>query len=110
MDINIGDTFKIDHKKIKMRKPCKNPDKVFVVDKISKGGHFVYYIDRRTSVKCKCQYCDGGVTNKYRFSNPNNDSEIGNITRSIGSNIIIIVERKVERDRNLKLKILLSGK
>lgn len=103
MDINIGDTFKINHKKLKLRRPCKNPDKVFVVDQISKSRVSVHYIDRRTSIKCKCYYCD---TNKYRL--PDN-SEIGNITRTISADYTIIIERKVERERNLKLKILLNG-
>lgn len=108
MDINIGDTFKINHKKLKLRKPCKNPNKVFVVDSISKSGHSVSYIDRRTSIKCKCYHCDGGVSNVYRFTNPNSNSEIGNITRTISVDNIIIVERKRERERNLKLRIILN--
>lgn len=91
----IGDKFVIDWRGLKKVYPnlivCNFPHLEFTIDSLSKSKLSVYYLDRRTNKKCKCQYCsmtDITGTRKY----------------SIGLNYIIITQKKlsVERDRKLK--------
>lgn len=93
MDINIGDRFIINYKKICETyinvKPCLFPDKVFTIMGFSKSNFSVYYADNRTTRKCSCHICSQKTK-----------------VKSIGRDDIIIVETKTQRERDLKLKSL----
>lgn len=98
MDINIGDTFIINYKKVletyPFLKPCCFPNKVFTIDGFSKSGLSVYYYDNRTNIKCDCKWCNPLTTLGDR--------------KSIGKSDIIIQETFKQRERNLKLKKLIK--
>lgn len=100
--MDIGDTFRIDFKKIIEHYPtipmCKYPNKVFVIDHFSKSEQSVYYLDKRTSSKCGCGYCKLYNVDKSKIKN--------GILRSQGINYIIIVETRLQRERNIKLRSL----
>jgi hypothetical protein len=60
---NIGDVFVIDHKGIRQNYSaspiCNFPNKKFIITHFSKSGMSAYYVDNRTSNKCKCYQCQG---------------------------------------------------
>lgn len=91
----IGDEFKINHSEIykvmrtSNRYKCKDPDKTFIVSKLSHSRSSVYYIDGRTSRKCLCRQCD--------------DKKI---EKCIGISDIILVSPKIQREREIQLKKL----
>lgn len=70
---------------------CKYPDKRFIIKGFSGTTLTVYYNDNRTNNNCLCSHCIG---NK--------------IEKNIGRNLITIVETRIQRERDLKLKRILS--
>lgn len=102
MVVNIGDTFRIDmtetYKLYPNLKRCKCPDKTFVVEIFSKSSMSVYYIDNRTSSKCRCALCD--VT-QDKFSEYRK-------MKCVNVNDIVITETKLQRERNIKLRQILK--
>ncbi len=101
LEFQIGDSFRIVGK---TKKPCRYKDKVFVVSKISKGGIYIYYEDYRTSMKCNCRFCS---TDKY-LSIIDNKVHEHDKNRQIHVDEIELVDNKIQRERNLKLKIILN--
>jgi len=93
--MNIGDRFVINYDGLYKVYPklikCKYQDKIFTIDKFSKSKISVYYKDDRTNKKCICSLCNS-VSNQG--------------LKSISIYSIIIVETKLQRERNLKLKSL----
>lgn len=73
---------------------CKTPDKRFIIKRFSGSKLTIYYDDKRTNNGCRCNHCN---------SKPLIDFE-----KSVNSNSIVIVESKLERLRDLKLKLLLG--
>lgn len=101
MVINIGDTFRIDMTETYVLYPnlkkCKYPTKTFVVDKFSKSSMSVYYLDNRTSSKCKCELCINTDNNSKRIK-----------LRCISINEVVITETKLQRERDIKLRQILK--
>jgi hypothetical protein len=101
MKFEIGDRFTINHKSLQKIYPysskCKEPDKIFVIDSFTKSGLSVYYIDRRTNIKCNC------------FSCSKRGREIlldGSVRRCIGVSDILLHSKRKQIERNNKLKQL----
>ena len=98
----IGDKFIINWKGITKTYPsvkkCNFPDLEFTIDSFSKSKLSVYYHDKRTNKKCKCQQCD--KENLYCQDNP------CSIPISIGVSDIIITQKKLAIKRSNKLKRL----
>ena len=101
MTPEIGDKFIIDWEGIKKTYPhiqvCEFPDLEFEVHDFSKSKLSVYYLDRRVSKKCQCQYCcttieitTNTIPNRY----------------SIGVNDIIITKKRLAIERIRKLNEL----
>lgn len=92
----IGDIFIINHKGIKKvysgYGSCKCANQEFIVSDLSKSKLSVYYDDLRTNRKCGCQRC--------------RDKKI---KKSIGVSSIIVVDKKVRRDRDKKIKQILKN-
>jgi hypothetical protein len=96
MGCNIGDIFIINHKGIKKTYSgygmCKCPLLEFTVVDFSKSKLSVYYDDLRTNRKCGCYRCLDIKTRK-----------------SIGVSDIIIVDNKLSRNRDKKIKQILKN-
>lgn len=90
--MQIGDTFIIIHSRYSRRGrySCKDPNKKFTIGDISKSGLSVYYEDNRTNNKCRCNYC------RYQSS-----------IKCISISNLEIVETKLQKQRNEKLKFIL---
>jgi hypothetical protein len=90
----LGDKFIINWKKIKSIYPgiqvCKFPDLEFIITGLSKSKQSVYFIDNRTNKKCLCSNCSRE-------------------SKCIGVSDIIITQKKVGIERDLKLKLLLKS-
>ena len=87
MNFEIGDSFKIvDTEYFKYR--CKD-QREFLIKSFSKSGLSVYYEDNRTNPKCRCNNC----------------SMIKGV-KCIGITNIELVSKRLQRERNLKLKEL----
>ncbi len=97
MTPETGDKFIIDWKGIRKTYPyiqvCKFPDLEFEVQDFSKSKLSVYYLDKRTSKKCQCQYCCITDTS-------------GKMQYSIGVNDIIITRKRLQIERDKKLESL----
>jgi hypothetical protein len=94
MSFEIGDSFKIvdggiNPKNSRVYKYNCKDQKEFIITKLSKSGHSVYYEDNRTNKKCKCKNCS-------------DEDEI----KCIGVVNIELVSKRLQRERNLKLKRL----
>ena len=111
VNIEVGDSFKVDWDIVKHEQEivygykfvkCKTPNKVFIVDKFSKSMMTIYYRDYRTNNGCKCRICTGNYfnTTKRVFYNP------GESTKTINKMHVILHEKKLQRERNIKLKQL----
>ena len=107
MNIEVGDSFKVDwrvvkhvqsetygHKFIK----CKKPDKIFIIEKFSKSVLTIYYVDDRTNNSCKCWICKDNNEEHIRAR----DHDYKTISKSF----ITIFQKKLQRERNEKLKQL----
>jgi hypothetical protein len=92
MSLEIGDSFKIIDTDA-FKRNCKSPDEIFVVDRFSDSKLSVYYIDTRTKMKCRCNNCFQDVLGK-----PN--------MKCIGVYSIELVEKRIVRIRDEKLKEL----
>ena len=86
--IEIGDIFTIKPYKI-----CIRQNKRFRAVKFSKSGLSVYYFDLRTNNPCKCGNCK--------------PSESIDNLKCIGISSTVLVEKKLQYERNIKLKALL---
>jgi hypothetical protein len=101
MTIEIGDSFTIDYKKINgiylnfMK--CKDPDKVFIVESFSKSSLSVYYIDSRKNIKCNCNNCSKKGKEIYLD---------GSVIRCTGISDIKLHSKRIQRERDNKLKKL----
>ncbi len=98
--MNIGDRFMINYDRIYKVYPnilkCKYQNITFIIENFSKSKISVYYKDNRTNLKCLCYLC------KRKSMVVDGVDEI----KSISTYSITIVETKLQRERNLKLKSL----
>jgi hypothetical protein len=103
IDIEVGDLFVITRKGRHRNRPCPYADKVFVVKSFTNTGLGVYYDDNRTNIRCKCINCSKVYIRRY-------DEEGGwskvEVPRSIGVNDIKVVEKRLARERDIKIKLL----
>jgi len=94
--VEVGDIFIINHKGIKKVYKgygmCRCYAMEFTVTKLSKSKLSVYYNDLRTNRKCSCQRC--------------RDT---NLEKCVGIDSIIIVDKKLSRDRDKKIKQILKN-
>lgn len=89
--------------------PCLYVDKRYIIKSFSKSGLSVYYEDNRTNIKCKCNNCRVSATAglEYGYDDKGNWGIVGRSTvRCIGISDIKIVEKRVQRDRDIKIKLL----
>ena len=96
--IEIGDKFVIDHKGIKKiyksYKPCEFPNLEFTIVDFSKSKQSVYFIDKRTNPKCKCNICGSSLVAL-------------DDRKCIGVAQIIITQSRICFERDKKLKQIL---
>jgi hypothetical protein len=99
-----GDEFKIDPKYLGHR--CNAKNKTYIIHHISKHGYgvLVYYRDTRTNIKCTCSQCR--PTNPWG-SAPVKD-EMGNVLKQVHIGNIILIQSKIQRNRDISLKFLLG--
>lgn len=101
MTLEIGDSFKIDYEKINTFYPnfmkCKDPDKLFIIESFSKTSLSVYYIDSRTNIRCSCNNCLKKGREIYLD---------GSVRRCIGVSDIKLHSKRIQRERDNKLKRL----
>lgn len=97
-----GDEFKIDPKYLGRR--CNAKNKTYIIHHISKYGNLVYYKDNRTNIKCTCSQCR---PQNHWGSVPSKD-ENGNELKSIQIQNIILTQSKLQRNRDIYLKVLLG--
>jgi len=90
-----GDEFKINPKYLGRR--CNAKNKTYLIHHISKYGNLVYYKDMRTNVKCTCSQCRQPVKD-----------EDGIILKQINVENIILIQSKIQRNRDISLKVLLG--
>lgn len=94
-EFDIGDEFKINHRgiykkyRVSNRYKCIDPDKTFIVSKLSQSKLSVYYIDNRTSRKCHCNKCYDDRKEKC-----------------IGVDDILLVTHRLQRQRDISLRLL----
>jgi hypothetical protein len=99
-----GDEFKIDTKYLDRR--CNAKNKTYIIHHISKHGYgvLVYYRDNRTNIKCNCSQCR--PTNSLG-SDPVKD-EMGDVLKQVHIGNIILIQSKIQRNRDISLKVLLG--
>lgn len=99
--VEVGDLFVITRKGKHRNRPCPYADKVFVVKSFTNRS--VFYEDNRTNIRCRCINCAKVYIRRY-------DEEGGwskvEVPRSIGVNDIKVVEKRLERERDIKIKLL----
>ncbi len=103
IDIEVGDLFVITRKGKYRNRPCPYADKVFVVKSFTTDNLSVHYDDGRTNIRCKCINCIKAYVMRY-------DKE-GNwvkmeVPRMISVDQIKVVEKRLERERDIKIKLL----
>jgi hypothetical protein len=76
---------------------CKDPDKVFIVESFSKSSLSVYYIDSRKNIKCNCNNCSKKGKEIYLD---------GSVIRCTGISDIKLHSKRIQRERDNKLKKL----
>ncbi len=110
-EMQIGDVFIINHKKIYKDnqvpnwKRCSVPDKRFTINKITPT--LVGYIDNRTNIGCKCNYCQPYYMHQMLYNTlPDRDLK----SKTISKDLIIITMTNKQRTRDISLKILLGKK
>ena len=100
--MEIGDLFIIfDKNKGKSRRnigvnfsyTCKDPNKKFIIKRLSGSNKTIYYNDNRTNNNCECHNCHNCIGEKEK---------------SIRYEEILIVETKFQRERDIKLKTILK--
>jgi len=101
--IEIGDVFVITRRAKWKNKPCLYADKRFIVRDFSSDMLSVYYDDNRTNIRCGCVNC---YVNKKHWYNTNSDMVDGVVNRCIGVADIRVVEKRLERERDIKIKLL----
>ena len=109
-DLKIGDEFKfIPLKSLPIRNACKFPNKTFIVYDVRGIGLnvVVFYIDNRTSSKCKCRNCSRKKVSKYRYGT-NIEEEMP--YKSVSISECILVRTKYQREREIALNIILGKK
>ncbi len=87
MSFEIGDSFIIVDTEY-WRYLCKD-QKEFIIKSFSKSGLSIYYEDNRTNPKCGCENC----------VKPKGE-------KCIGISYVQLVSKRVQRERDLKLKRL----
>lgn len=100
--MEIGDLFVITRKGRYRNKPCPYADKEYVIKSFSKSGGSVYYDDNRTNIKCRCNNCH----KTYHREFINGEWVNVSMPRCIGVVDIRIVEKRLERERDIKIKLL----
>lgn len=95
-----GDEFKIDPKYLGHR--CNAKNKTYIIHHLSKSGNLVYYRDNRTNVKCTCSQCR--PQNHWFITKDENGNEL----KSIQIQNIILIQSKLQRNRDIFLKVLLG--
>ena len=89
MRAEVGDTIIL-----KANKFCSaKPNKEFIVESLSKSEISVYYRDNRTNNKCRCNRCQNDPFNKG--------------LKCIGMVDIIVVETRIQRERDIKINQLI---
>ena len=105
--MEIGDSFRIVIPKVRKRDNwgrCKTPEKEFVITGFTKN-NYVYYDDLRTNIRCNCTQCSQGDERFYRVyidDRPNNP-----IKKRVTKDWVVITQKKAERERHIKLKLIL---
>lgn len=101
--MEIVDSFRIvlpkSRRKIDKWSACKTPEKEFIIKGFSKND-FVYYEDLRTNISCHCEQCSQGSD---IFSLKKNTE----INKRVYKEYVVITQRKAERERDIKLKLIL---
>jgi len=87
MNFEIGDSFRIVD--TEYFKYGYKDQREFLIKSFSKSGHSVYYLDDWTNPKCRCQNC-------FMIKG----------VKCIGVSNIELVSKRLQRERNLKLKEL----
>lgn len=111
-EFEIGDEFKIDYKKIYKQsyapnwQRCSDPDKTYIVYKLSKSLGKVYYIDNRTNIKCRCSRCNFKI-NKYNV--PESDKNIADKLKLIDISEVNLIKKKKKRHRDIVLRNILKN-
>ena len=103
IDIEVGDLFVITRKGRQGLLRCPYADKVFVVKSFTNTGLGVYYDDNRTNIRCKCINCSKVYIRRYDEEGGSSKVEV---PRSIGVNDIKVVEKRLARERDIKIKLL----
>jgi hypothetical protein len=98
-----GDEFKINPKYLGRR--CNAKNKTYLIHHISKYGNLVYYKDMRTNVKCTCSQCRPYVS---PWGGQPVKDEDGIILKQINVENIILIQSKIQRNRDIYLKVLLG--
>lgn len=116
----VGDTFII----LNRIKKCKNKSKRFVIKSVSP--YYVTYDDTRTNNNCWCSICDpqnfsrghGSAKKSYDYVTDANGirtyQEVYkrftdfNINRQVNKQHIKVIERRLERLRDINLKLILG--
>lgn len=99
--IEIGDVFIITRRGKWKNKPCLYADKRFIVRSFSKSMLSVYYDDNRTNIRCGCVNCY--FEKKYPYGG---NLVNGLVHKCIGVADIRVVEKRLERERDIKIKLL----
>ena len=109
----VGDTFII----INRHRKCKNTKRVFVIKSHTFGT--VTYDDTRTNNNCVCNTCDPNRIKRESLylnyfypetyaAHRNKTFIESNINKQVSISNIKIIERKLERQREIALKLLLG--
>jgi hypothetical protein len=101
----IGDEFKISQDK-GLRYKCKFPNKTFIVDRISKSGKTIVYIDNRTNIKCKCLNCSQNFNLKWSDEHKSYINE-KRPYKEVSVDLCILVRSKLQRNREIILNKLI---
>ena len=96
-NIEVGDSFIINWKNYPERSRCKFPNKKFIVKKV----HFdeIHFDDFRTNKKCDCSICNYSWIMNY----PDITTK-----RKVNISRVIVTEKRLEREREIKLKLILG--
>lgn len=96
-----GDEFKIDPKYL--GRHCNAKNKTYIIHHLNKYGSLVYYKDGRTNIKCTCSQCrPQSQWDLARVKDENKELKCIHIQN------IILTQSKVQRNRDIYLKVLLG--
>lgn len=99
--MEIGDSFKIVLPKSRKKdnwSKCKTPDKEFVIKE--SDNYYIHYDDLRTNISCNCRQCSQGDS----IFNLKKNMQT---SKTVPKSFVIITQRKFERERDRKLKLIL---